>query len=369
MDMRNMFFNPATIRLHENMMTVEWGDSTGSTQSLDSGATPKAMGGFTKSAGDFTWGLHYGNESNLVQLLRLTAESNAAGALNLLSQDNLLEAFFAGGDDMKWGVALGYSATEVEAATTKQDQSTASLRAGLHTDQWQAWLNLSLANEAENTTTGASDYEGKLGWNIGGSYNFGNLTPYLSYKAGEWEIKGDSVTNDAEFSELRLGLGNKMKVNGDDHIFTRIEYFRENVEVAYTGAAAEATRAFMPVVIGYESRVKDWLTLRGSVEHAVFGTNETKNLDSVPNPVAEAVYANRFLGSSTATTTGDREISTPNTTTVRAGASLTFGKLVIDGLIGTSGTGGTLSATDGGTASGIFSLDRFMSRVSATYNF
>ena len=61
-----------------------------------------------------------------------------------------------------------------------------------------------------------------------------------------------------------------------------------------------------------------------------------------------------------------------NTTDVNAGMSLTFGRLVIDGLIGFNGTGGNLgngTATSTDDERGVFDTDRLLSRVGVTYSF
>jgi hypothetical protein len=60
-----------------------------------------------------------------------------------------------------------------------------------------------------------------------------------------------------------------------------------------------------------------------------------------------------------------------NTTIVNAGASLKFGELSIDGVVGnsdaTSAVDGNL--TDGAGTNGSLRTDNLMSRVSMTYNF
>ena len=76
-----------------------------------------------------------------------------------------------------------------------------------------------------------------------------------------------------------------------------------------------------------------WLALRGSItQNVIIGETETD---------------------------GDKN-TTQNSTDINTGASLKFGDLTVDGLIGTSGQSGTAN----GTKSGVLATDRLTSRVS-----
>ena len=100
---------------------------------------------------------------------------------------------------------------------------------------------------------------------------------------------------------------------------------------------------FLPVTMGIETNVKEWLTLRGSITQNVF-FNSSK-------------YTG---GGATANNTNE------DTTNVEAGMGLNFGNLRIDGVIGNSGPDGTVAADN---ESGVLSLDRLMSRVALHYTF
>jgi hypothetical protein len=111
-----------------------------------------------------------------------------------------------------------------------------------------------------------------------------------------------------------------------------------------TGTAALACSEYktsqLPVVVGLETEATSWLTLRGSVGAVVWGTEEDKS----------------------------NERSIQNSTIVNAGATLKFGELSVDGVIGNGTAGGAAPAANG-TASGTIRTDSLLSRVAMTYRF
>src|SRR5262245_13313722 len=64
LDYRNIFHNPAYINEFRGFANLELGGA-GSTAGLDTDDNQKAQGGVMFGAGDFTWGLQFGNESDL----------------------------------------------------------------------------------------------------------------------------------------------------------------------------------------------------------------------------------------------------------------------------------------------------------------
>jgi len=61
-------------------------------------------------------------------------------------------------------------------------------------------------------------------------------------------------------------------------------------------------------------------------------------------------------------TTGKKD-SIANTTAVNAGATLNFGKLKVDGMVGNTATDGT------NTKAGVLSTSNLLTKVGVTYNF
>ena len=99
----------------------------------------------------------------------------------------------------------------------------------------------------------------------------------------------------------------------------------------------------VPLVAGLEYDAASWLTLRGSVSQTLWGTQEDKS----------------------------NKKGFANSTLVNAGASLKFGEMTVDGVIGNSAAGAAPTGTVGDTSVGNGNLrtDNLMSRVSMTYRF
>ena len=113
----------------------------------------------------------------------------------------------------------------------------------------------------------------------------------------------------------------------------------------------------VPIVLGYEAAATSWLTLRGSITQNLWGKKDNKNF-TYANPIVKSLVSSVY-GSE-----GKGTIA--NSTTIVAGASLTFGDLVLDGMIGGAKnlTGSASSKTDGN-----LNLDQFMTSVAMTYAF
>lgn len=394
-DARNIFLNPAYVNVYNNYVTAEYGkeglfvskDTTGATSSdatLDRDTKPKAQGGFFKKQGDFVYGFYMGNESNTSSMLRIvgtsaTAAINAAAGPSkmLKSADNQFDLFFGGGNDLKWGANATVAFGKDDARKAKD--SALSLRSGLIGSNWDAHLNVSLASKSEavdsvnlgGVTEVSHEFKGKLGFQVGGSYVFsGNNRVFGYIKHYGWEQKDSSTlaattpigggnvlggqkgTVKGDFTSVYLGWGSHEEVNGNGKVFYSLTAKKTDINAKFA-KKGEVRNLVLPVTIGYEAVATEWLTLRGSVIHNVWGQRDNKNYNSI-NPVGRGVIKSTF---------GDEgKGSLPNSTEVNAGATLTFSKLSVDGFIGAR------NAADGKT-SGSLRLDELMSRVAVTYNF
>lgn len=376
-DMRNIFLNSAYVNDYSDKVIMEWGNngqSVGNANgraSVDADANPKMQGGFLKSAGDFVYGAYFGNESNTASLLRVVGSSataaNGVGANTaqlLNTPDNQLDLFLGSSfGDIQWGANLVYSNNENEEINSK-DHGYGS-RFGLKADRWNAFANVSLGNKATRTvplgqaaSAVTQEFKGKFGLHVGGGYDITEYgTIYGYYKGFNWEQtdsvgtvggRGQIGTVKGGFNTYSVGYGQRMVA---DHgtFFSTIYYKSQKVEVKFTNKA-EAENVTIPLTFGYEAPATSWLTLRGSVSQNLHGTRTNKNYASL-NAVAEQLAIANF-GADTA----GKDATLVNSTEVRAGASLNFGKLVVDGMIGTAVVGS-------------LSLDQALTRVAATYSF
>ncbi len=413
-DARNMFLNPAYINLYNNQAIFEWGSvgqyanastTLASDATLNSSISPKAQGGVLTKQGDFVYGLYFGNESNTSSLLRVAATSAFAavngfgGTLNskmLATSDNQVDFFFGGGSDLKWAVnpVLTFGKND----SRKSKDSGISLRTGAIGSNWDAHLNVSLnskseANEsvtvAATTANVAQEFKGKLGLHVGGSYVIsGNNRAFGYVKHYGWEqtdsfagyaatdaqavptgfggngLGGQRGTVKGDFTSYHLGWGSHTDVNTTDKLFYSLTAKKTDINLKFSNKG-EVRYIIIPVTVGYEAQATEWLTLRGSVVQNLWGQQDNKNVTNYTgatgtrlNRVAAGLISQIYGG------TGKKTLA--NSTAVNAGATLTFGNLSVDGLIGTTSSTGANSST---SKTGVLSFSNLETSVGATYKF
>lgn len=408
-DSRNIFLNPAYINIYANQAVFDWGNvgqvasanaTAGSTQATINNNTsaPKAQGGVFKKYGDFVYGLYFGNESNTSSLLRV-AGTSAAAAMNgytgttgsgnskmLQTADNQVDLFFGGENGLKWAGNVTVAMGKDDSRSGKD--SAIAIRGGLIGSSWDAHVNLSLASKSKDTDSItvtplgitaesiAQEFKGKLGFQAGGSYVLSGSNRLFGYvKHYGWEqtdshtysaaqqanIGGQTGTFKGDFTSYHLGWGSDFDVNNGDKIFTSVSAKKTDINLKFSNKS-EVRHLIIPVTLGYEAKATDWLTIRGSVVQNLYGTRDNKNIDNYAttgtrlNKVASGLIKAIYGGSGKSTLA--------NSTAVNAGATLNFGQLSVDGLIGTTGSTGTASSK-----TGILSASNLETSVGVTYKY
>lgn len=419
-DSRDIFLNPAMMHKYADQVILEWGgngndladNNANSELNTNTDTSPTAQGGFLKKSGNYVYGIYLGNESNTSAQLRALSSSQAAIAegeaasplsekdgtySNLLDgSDNQIDLFFGWESGLKYGVNFLYTKSDDD--TNNSEDEAMAVRFGVDADKWDAHINLSLKSQSKETvaltnlnTSSAAfqdnvthEFDGQLGLQVGGSYEVAeNARVWAFYKTFKWDQKddfgdynldadsngvadidgsdpgsssnrGQQGTREGEFTTIQLGYGKTMKA-GNGTVFASA--YVEQISIELTGVqTAEVENLTVPVTFGYEAKATEWLTLRGSVVHNLYGQRDNKNyanLNSVGAGLAQQVYG----------ATGEGSLN--NSTNVNAGATLTFGKLNIDGFVGTTAFSRAGSAGE----QGVLSTDNLMTRVAMTYNF
>ena len=155
-------------------------------------------------------------------------------------------------------------------------------------------------------------------------------------------------TSTGEQSSIRVGWARMMEVSSTSRWFYSAEYVTRTTEVVKspaTASTAELKLTGIPIRVGFESDATSWLTLRGSISQSIMGEYEA---------------------TVTSGTNNGKAFRNPNTADVNLGATLNFGKLMVDGMIG---TGDATTGQDSTQQNGSLRLDRFMSRVAVHYWF
>jgi hypothetical protein len=380
-DSRSIFLNAAYANNYADSMIMEWGGS-GTPYSvagfsgggLDTELYPKAMGGFLKKSGNYVYGAHMGNESNTGALLRAAASDSdyaAAATTNQLADaDNTLDLFFAGeASSMKWGLNFLYASSKTETqgglGVAESTADNLAVRVGVLAPSWEAYANVSLKGEAERkNTTNAAKFDGKLGVHAGGAYNMGASKIIAAYKSLSWDQRFTTVVTAAKYSQMQLGWGHKREVSSNTSVYTNVSYRMTKIEASYITNPAEMTQTIVPLNVGFETKANDWLTWRGGISANLMGTVKEKGLADHFGGTGSAfnrALTGEFGTKGTSTGTGELKFTVGNSTVVSGGASLTFGKLSLDGMLGIATATGARDAT--------LKLDALLSRVAASYWF
>ncbi len=305
-DNRNVFVNPAHANMYADTITMEWGPST-------TGAG-KAEGGVFRTAGNFVYGVHLGQESATSNALR------AATTGTNTEESNNLDLFIAGDAGVQWGARLSRTASENEAAATTgldmKDQSAMRLALGVVSGAVEGWAKVGINNEVEFGN--GTKFDGKSSIAVGGTYSMNDWSFYGSY--GTLEAEFASVTT--EITDIKVGAGHTHNLNDRAKMFCNVEYGMQDIK------DSEESN-YLGVDFALEYMAKSWLTVRGSVGQNLMASTEDNN---------------------------GKAASDDSGTQVAAGASLVFGDLTIDGMLGDT-AGDKLNAND------------FLSKVSMTYRF
>lgn len=424
-DTRNVFYNASAIvdmnkyvvaELGENDNGGPQGGTSQANTTIDRATAPNAEGGYFGAIGRVAYGVYLGfqdAEANgacrnnvfsgvaggaviadvpvlgcVGRAAPIAAGVAASGGANYLGQDNRVDLFVGGDQVLKWGLSYywaqgnddGVHGTYNAITQTYRTSDTNGARLGLAWNGFKYWLNVSFldraiigstVNAASATRQAEQQYNQKHNWNTGLSWNHKNWTFYLTTEQKAAEVGAIDATTLllVETFQRRqvhtLGVGYQKALSSKASLFSNLDVVVHNagfnrkgepsVTVAAGSSYSESARGWaLPLNVGFETEVFSWLTARAAVK---------QNLGALTHYDRYAT-----VGSTSATrNTTDRRLRPLGSTEVNAGATLEFGKLKVDGLVGTTDNS-VLSPT---TASkrGILALDQLLTRVGASYWF
>lgn len=385
-DYRNIYLNPAELNSMGNKAIFEWGNTGGtlgavSRSSLDLDNATKAQGGVLYGLSNgLKVGAILGDETDVAALTRILASNGGAVNEGLQSADNVVDLFVAGKAAVNWGANVLYTSSKSDTTGARYKQHSYAIRTGMSQDAWDLGLLLAIGAKAEAPDfTVAPVYKGKFGARLNGGYDLSpeNKT-FAMYENYSWDqTNNTTATRKGGFSKGLLGFGHTKKVSNNSAMFVKLQGELTHIQLNSVGAlaAAKIDRLIFPLSIAFEHTATELLVLRGSVVHNLYGTVKdegltanfgTAGLGSIGPAIR--TLANAKYGSSTSGNGGKKTL--PNSTTVNAGATLKFGSLEVDGLIGaTPGSRTGAPGTTANTNTGTLTLDNLQTRVGLTYNF
>lgn len=338
-DNRNIWLNAAQINNHKDLVTYEFGGNV----TNDGAADSRGEGGVYKTMGNMVYGVHFGGASNTANLMR--AGSGLTGA----NEDNNVDVFVGGDAGLKWGANLGYAKTADEGSNLSAESMRTRL--GVIMGDTQVYANINLINNAKGDNATTAKFEGDMGYQLGVIHAWDGNTLFADYRSFDAEGTLGTTKGDLSSKQLYVGIGRVERLNDKTNLFAKAQYLMADSENDNSGiipgqcaggnlfACDEAKTSQVPVTFGIETEATSWLTLRASVSQTIWGTQEVNNTES----------------------------SVKDSTAINAGATLKFGELSVDGVIGNND--GATRGEDTSSGEGSIRTDELMSRVSMTYRF
>lgn len=370
-DNRNVFLNSAYANYYGNAVFLELGangkTSAAVKQDVDNEA--QSEGGVFTKHNNMVYGLYVGAESAQT----FEARSYLNVGTSKVHQNNQLDAFVAGDiGSIKWGLNGTYTGTKNDTGDIKQNSG--AVRLGVIADKLEAFANVSLVNSFKGDvnstgTTGKEKFDGNLGFELGATYHLPeNLKAFGFWRHAGWKQQSDEaiaaggtyVASSGSMSKAKittdkfiLGLGREAKLNAKTTLFTKLSYqWNDRKLKTDVDGNAKINDGYIPVVIGLEHDATEWMTLRGSITHNLWGQD---NHDYDSGLLQTGVLSTAITG-----TYPDGKRTRLNSTNVNAGVTFKFGDFSVDGLLGL-GTGTSANET------GILTTDNLMSRLAMTY--
>ncbi|MCO4793653.1 MAG: hypothetical protein KC493_08080 [Bacteriovoracaceae bacterium] len=287
-DTRNVFDNAADLNGMTNYTIAEWGATTGA----------DGEGGYFRNGGSLNYGIYLGGNIN-------DRTQNTAKGATHKTTDDLMDIFVGSGS---WGARLSYGKNK------GSDGTNTYYGVGLGSEMGDLTVaaNIDITNESE-TAGNLQEFKGDLGYDVNLEYDIAGMTAWLGYMANGYETKGTTGTKNGDVSNTKIyaGVGRIHEVSSTSRVFTDVSWFTNEQESGVTTKVKTTTRG-LNVNVGFETDANDWLAWRGSFKQdltaELFGATEGAQ------------------------------------TNVAAGATLNFGKLKVDGTIGTSS--GTVGSND-----------------------
>jgi len=349
-DSRNIFRNPAHLNTMSNYIITEWGTAS----TFDTQAAPRAEGGFFRETGAFNYGIYLGNNGSVLNpnLTNVTAPS-AFTTPSFLRQDNAIDLFFAGDMGLQWGAKVHYAGSDDESvAGNKRENDALGIGLGIASGAFDAYVDFTIKDKSTGNTAVAGttpvtvaglasdEFEVKPSFIAGGSYTWNATTFFANYERNKAEQRLNNVNSTFKSDAINVGAGRIWDINPTAKVFTDAKVVLASTESPTPKLKSQR----LPVTIGMEAEATSWLTLRGAVtQNFILGKEET----SVGGAARERTIA--------------------NSTNVSAGATLNFGKLKVDGVIGN--TGGSRATGTVGQEQGVLTTDNLLTRVGVTYMF
>lgn len=330
-DARNIFLNPAEINKINNQVNLEWGDT-------DVPNNPKAEGGLIYKGQSLKMGAQLGRVGFAAQ--EVIAADALTGLNALYLPQNSLELMVGNDVNLVWGAALHYVNSDDTNSTAGSRDSEAQIitgKFGMIKDNLKGFAHLDLKTDVSSEAAGVTnEYKGDLTLRLGGTVELDAESQVgVVISRVQHDFNDAGTEGDREKLALFVDYFRTLKKTESDLLFytAGIRYLDD--EASFNGGGNTTNEDLaLPVSIGLETKVKEWLTLRGSVQQEILINKEE-------------------VGSSAG---NDNETNNEDDTVVAAGAGMVFGNLSFD-------------ATFEGSTNGQFDANNMFALIGMNYSF
>lgn len=263
-DNRNVFLNPATIIDQKKQFNLELGSASSAT--VDSSGAPQAQANYIGSFGDFNYNLAFGNQSDAA----ITALSAFVGGLAPLKYT---EFGLAGDAGVKWGVSAFHGGNYTSTTTGTTSATHVGARFGLGMDAFNFFGTVGII---ANSKSGADNVaKGNIALNLTATYAMDDFTFFGNFvNGGVTYYTGSPATEVGKVSNMdfSVGVGHQKEMVKGVSMFSKAAVNYGTTSTTPTGGTEAKTKTWsLPVTLGVEAEALNWLVLRGSASHGLFG--------------------------------------------------------------------------------------------------
>lgn len=312
-DSQTIFINPAHVNKLGEYITVEFGG-------VNSTDSPKAEGGILLEKFGAKMGLYLGHMH--------VAQKTVRDSEGFYLEQNPIELVFGNGT---WGTSVFYSDDNLR--TTNKGQNTLGVRAGVAGQSYEAYVTVDLVGKSFRTLTNRFDTNFPS-FNFGLEKKFDNLYGFIEVNRQDTtqDIESPLVKPRADVSltEYEGGIQDLSLSNDSRTVYygfsLRYSVLKKDISKKYSFT--------LPVVIGLEKSVSDWVTFRASLtQNVILGHTQDQTLtapsnkkDTIANNTAGALGLSfLFQGMQLdATVEGSTSDGKVNGNQLLAAASLTY---------------------------------------------
>lgn len=304
-DSFNKFVNPAYLNIYSDYVVTEWGRANNGHEKEN------AEGGFFASDNNFSYGIYLGHENS--------SRNKLKSELGFLKEDNRFDIFLSGDAGIEWGISLGYSSNDNKQGSFDKSGENLDVSFGVISGGLDLYLKSELLDKASGANLKTDDWKSSIGVELGGKYSIGGMSAVFIYETKNNKVKANSIDYDYEYGRYALGVGRIYDIDRHDKVFADIflDYYSEKM-----GSLVDKKVYNIPVTIGFEGQLKDWLTLRGAIEQSILGKEKDKTGKS--KSLSENTKISSGLGISLKKVNLDGYISKSNETITGVSAKYSF---------------------------------------------